>query len=319
MGVPTLMALRRRLGLAAAALLAATAFAAAQADDAGLTGALAKIARTGEVVVAARDDAAPFSFRDRAGRPVGYSIDLCEAIVEEIGRTLGRDDLRVAFKPVTAETRLAAVISGDADLECGATTATAERARVVSFSPLIFVAGTRILVRKGTPWRDFHDLAGKRIAVTAGTTNLAVMTTLNDSFRLAMTLVATPDHEQAFRLLGDGEVDGFAADDVLLAGLLARHHARDRLEVVGEMLSYEPYGIVYRHDDLPMKEAVERAFATLAASNDLAWTYARWFERRLPNGELLGIPMSPQLEAAFGLLREPANAEPKEAPGGGGG
>ncbi len=311
-----LLTIRAALGLAAAALCAAAAPASAQTAAPGLTGTLAKVAAQGEVVLAVRDDAPPFAFRDRAGRPVGYSVDLCAAIVEEIGRTLGRDDLRVAFKPVTAETRLAAVTSGEADLECGATTADAERARTVSFSPLIFVAGTRVLTVKGTPWRDFHDLAGKRVAVTAGTTNLAALKRLDAAFHLGMILVEGADHEQGFRRLEAGEVDAMAADDVLLAGLLARHHARDRFEIVGELLSYEPYGVVYRHDDPPMRQAIERAFETLAASHDLDWTYARWFERRLPNGETLAIPMSPQLEAAFGLLREPGNAAPKEAGGG---
>ena len=296
----------RRAIVATAMLLLGAASAFAQTPslpEAGLTGALAKIAHSGVVVIAHRDASVPFSFLDHSGRPIGYSIDLCAAIVEEIGRTLGRDDLRIEYLPVTSETRLPAITDGRADLECGSTTANLERAKRVSFSPLMFVAGTRVMVAKGTPWRDFHDLKGKKIAVTAGTTNIGALKRLDEKFGLGVTLVEAPDHEQSYRLLADGKVDGFATDDVLLSGLIAQHKSADRFAVVGELLSYDPYGIAYRHDDQPMKSAIERAFRTLVVANEMDAIYEKWFGRRLPNGEILGIPMSPQLEESFRVFR----------------
>lgn len=298
------LAIGRRAIITVAGLLIGTvcAFGQAKPPEAGLTGTLAKVARTGTVTIAHRDASVPFAFLDRAGRPIGYSIDLCGAIVEEIGRTLGRADLKVDYLPVTSEGRLPAVIEGRADLECGSTTANLERSKSVSFSPLIFVAGTRVMVPKGTRWRDFHDLRAKKIAVTAGTTNVVALKRLTEKFALGTTLVEAPDHEQSFRLLVEGKVDGFATDDVLLSGLIARHKARDRFTVVGELLSYDPYGIVYRHDDPAMKRVVERAFRILAVSNEIDAIYEKWFGRRLPGGETLGIPMSPQLEESFRAL-----------------
>jgi glutamate/aspartate transport system substrate-binding protein len=268
-------------------------------DETGLSGTLAEITRTGVVRLGYREGLAPFSFLDRSGRPIGYSIDLCNAIVEEIGRALGRDDLKVEYQKVTSETRLSAVIEGKIDLECGSTTANLQRAKTVSFSPLIFVAGTKILVKKGTPWTDFRDLKGKTIAVTAGTTNIAAIKKLDEKFNLGVTLIEGPDHNQSYQMLVDGKVDGFATDDVLLAGLLAQHHSQDKFAIVGELLSYDPYGIVYRHDDKPMKDVIETAFRGLVVNNEVDPIYDRWFGRRLPNGEAFHVPMSPQLEAAW--------------------
>ena len=300
----------RMAALAALLALVATAAPAqsklgdpATREGVGLVGTLARIARTGAVRLAYREASVPFSFLDRAGRPIGYSIDICNAIVEEIGRMLGREDLKIAYVAATSETRLPTIVEGKADLECGSTTANLERAKTVSFSPLIFVAGTRVMVAKGAPWKDFHSLQGKTIAVTAGTTNIAALKKLDDRFHLGIKLVESPDHEQSYQLLANGKVDGFATDNVLLAGLIAQHKSADKFAVVGEMLSYDPYGIVYAHDDRAMKGVIERAFRTMVVTNDIEPTYNKWFGRRLPNGEAFNVPMSPQLEESFATFR----------------
>ena len=49
----------------------------------------------------------------------------------------------------------------------------------MAFSPTIFVSGTKLLVKKGSPIRSFRDLAGKKVAVTAGTTNEKTMQDLS--------------------------------------------------------------------------------------------------------------------------------------------
>ncbi|RTL72825.1 MAG: amino acid ABC transporter substrate-binding protein [Hyphomicrobiales bacterium] len=278
--------------------------------EVGLTGTLARIARTGVVTIGYRESSVPFSYLDRAGRPVGYSIDLCSSIVEEVGRTLGRDDIKIAYRKVTSEDRLRAVADGSVDLECGSTTANLERGKVVSFSSMIFVAGTRVLVPKGTPWKDFRSLSGKRIAVTTGTTNKDALEALNRKFNLGVALTEVPDHEQGYQSVVDGKVDGFATDDVLLAGLLAQHKSGDRYVVTGELLSYEAYGIAYARGDTSLRQVIDRAFRTIVVNNELDPLYAKWFLRRLPNGERFNIPMPPQVREAFGVLATELEPEP---------
>ncbi|MBV9970648.1 MAG: amino acid ABC transporter substrate-binding protein [Xanthobacteraceae bacterium] len=271
-------------------------------DPQTVSGTLARIKNTGVVRIGYRDASIPFSFLDRAGRPVGYSIDLCGAIVEEIGRTLDRDDLKVAFVKVTSEDRLDAIVEDRIDLECGSTTNNLERRQRVDFSPMIFVSGTKVMVPVGTAWRDFHDLKGKKVAVTKGTTNAQALEALDKKFGLGMTLVEGADHEDSYRLLADGKVDAFATDDVLLYGLIAQHRAQDRFKVVGEFLSYDPYGIAFRRNEKTLREAVERAIRNLVIARDIGPMYDKWFTSRLPNGERFNIPMSPQLEQSFAVL-----------------
>ena len=54
------------------------------------------------------------------GKPIGYSLDLCEIVVEEIAAELG-GELKVQYVPVTPENRFDLVTSNTVDLERGST------------------------------------------------------------------------------------------------------------------------------------------------------------------------------------------------------
>jgi len=298
----------KAIGCCAVALALAQP-AAAQDGSAGaadrLSGTLKKIKDTGIVRLGHRVNSPPFSYLDERGRPVGYSLDLCTALVEDIVDELGGVELRIEFQPVTPENRFAMVASGDVDIECGSTTNTLERRKRVAFSPAIFVTGTKLLVRKDGPVRSVLDLKGRPVAVTRDTTNAAAMRVLSQRRALALTLVEGADHNDSLGLLAAGKVDAFANDEVLLYGLMAETRS-DRYRVVGDFLSYEPYGLMFRVDDPAFAGVVERGFRRLATSREIVWIYDKWFLKRLPSGLRLGLPMSPQLEETFRILGLPA-------------
>ncbi|HEY4372376.1 MAG TPA: amino acid ABC transporter substrate-binding protein [Burkholderiales bacterium] len=282
------------LGLAAALCCAG---AAAQPEPAPLqlSGTLQKLRAAGSITIAYRESSVPFSYLSARGEPIGYSIELCRQLVEAIGAALDRQ-LAIKWLAVTSETRIAAITSGRADLECGSTTSNLERQKQVGFSPIFFVAGTKLMVPAGSPIRSFRDLAGKSVAVTAGTTNEKAMRDLAAKFGLNFRVAPAPDHAAAFAQLAAGKADAFATDDVLLYGLIAQHQARGRFQVVGEFLSYDPYGIMYRKGDAPFARLVTDTFHALAEEGEIERQYKRWFLARLPGGASLDLPMSPQLE-----------------------
>ncbi|MDH6593060.1 ABC-type amino acid transport substrate-binding protein [Variovorax sp. TBS-050B] len=285
-------------GMLAAAALGAlpVAVQAQQLPPETLTGTLAKAREAGSVAIGYRASSVPFSFLDPRGQPVGYSIELCRALVTAMEDAVHRP-LAIRWVPVTSDSRLEAVESGAVDLECGSTTNNLERQKRVSFSPTIFVSGTKVLVRKGSPIRSFRDLAGRRVAVTAGTTNEKALRELSQRFALAIDLRVTRDHADGFALVKSGQADAFATDDVLLYGLLAQEDARAGYEVVGDYLSYDPYGIVYRKGDPQLAKVVNDAFQVLAQDGEIERQYKRWFLRKLPTGTRIDLPMSAQLRA----------------------
>jgi glutamate/aspartate transport system substrate-binding protein len=266
-----------------------------------LTGTLAKINGSGTVTLGYREASFPFSYLGPGNQPMGYSIDLCQAIVDEIGREIDKP-LKVAYVAVTPETRMQAVVSGKVDFECGSTTNNAERAKQVAFSPIMFVTGTKLMVKRGSPIKSYRDLKGKVVVVTAGTTNEQALKWLNEKFQLGANVISARDHEESYSLVVDGKADAFATDDILLYGLIAHHNMQRELIVVGDFLSYDPYGIMFRKDDPQLNDVVARTFQGLAESRDLIFNYDKWFVRKTPTGERINLPIGPQLEEVFRVL-----------------
>jgi len=289
------------------ALLLATAVllptvARSQAVEGELSPTLAQVKRTHTIRLGYRESSPPFSFLDRAGQPIGYSLELCGAVVDEIGAEVDEPELKIEYVKVTSDSRIGAVVQNQIDLECGSTTANAERAKQVSFSPLIYVAGTKLLVAKSSAIKSVQDLAGKTVVVTRGTTNDVAMHLADKKSALGLKFLVGDDHEQSYQMLVDGKADAFATDDILLYGLIAVHKSQDKFQVVGDYLSYDPYGIMFRKGEPEFAAVVERTMRKLATNQDLVPLYNRWFLARLPTGERLNVPMSAQLEDAFRVL-----------------
>ena len=290
-----------RLLSAGVALLAASLLAtpaAAQTSE-GLSPTLAAIKNSHVVHLGYRESSPPFSFLDQANRPIGYSLELCEAVVDEIGVEVDDSDLKIEYVKVTSDDRIQAVLQNKIDLECGSTTANAERSKQVAFSPLMFVAGTKLMVPKASNVQSVTDLKGKTVVVTKGTTNEQAMHNADKKFSLGLNIITAGDHEQSYQTLSDGKADAFATDDILLYGLIARHKSQDKFRVTGDYLSYDPYGIMFRKGEPQLAAVVDRTFRKLGSNHDLIPLYNKWFVARLPTGERLNVGISPQLEDAF--------------------
>jgi glutamate/aspartate transport system substrate-binding protein len=198
-------------------------------------------------------------------------------------------------------------VDGRIDFECGATTNTADRRQRVAFSPPIFIAGTRLLVKRGSPVRSIDDLAGRSVGVVRATTNATTMQQWAAIPKRRLDVVVYDDYESALADVASGRVAALAADDALLAGYVGRPDRKRAFAVVGPLLSYEPYGIAFAKDDPALAEVVRAAFVRLATTGEIRSIYARWFLRPLPSGLRLDWPMSPQLVRAFEVLGLPAD------------
>ena len=283
----------------AAVVLFATLLMVPDAPAQELTGTLKKIKDGKTATLGYRASSIPFSYLNNLHQPIGYSIDLCNEVVREISSEFQGVEIGVSYKLVRAETRIPAVRSGEIDLECGSTTANFERKKQVAFSPIFFVAGTKLLVPRSSSIGSYRDLRDKTVVVTAGTTNEAAVRAISDKQNLDIKILVGKDHDESFVMLKDGKADAFATDDVLLYGLVATNKSGDQFHVVGEFLSYDPYGLMYRKDDPDFAAVVDRTFSRLAQSRELVQLYNKWFQQRLPTGESLNLPMSPQLEEIF--------------------
>jgi glutamate/aspartate transport system substrate-binding protein len=292
-------------GLTIVAVAAASQAWAQDTSIGALSGTLKKIKETGTITLGYRESSLPFSYLNKRAQPVGYSLDLCREIVEEASTKLDGMGINVTLSPVTSADRLVRVKAGEIDLECGSTTSNLQRQKDVAFSPIFFVAGTKLMVPKASKITSYRDLAGKTLVATAGTTNEAALRTLSEKQKLGINIVTARDHAESFAVLEAGKADAFATDDVLLYGIIATEPRAHDMKVVGDYLTYDPYGLVYRRDDPTFAAVVNNAFARMATERRLTELYNKWFLRRLPTGETLNLPMGAQLEEIFRVLGTP--------------
>jgi glutamate/aspartate transport system substrate-binding protein len=288
-----------------AASLIAGALLSAPVVAQELTGTLKKVKESGTITIGHRETSIPFSYLDEKQQPIGYSMDLCMAIVEEVKKTLNMPTLAVKMNPVTSQTRIPLMANGTVDLECGSTTNTLKRQEQVDFALTTFVTGTKLVVKKSSKIKSYKDLKGKTVVVTQGTTNERVIKALNDAEKLDMKFLSAKDHGESFLTVESGRAAAFAMDDVLLYGLVAKSKKPADFAVVGDYLSYDPYAIMIRRNDADFALAAKRALSALFRSGDINKIYDKWFVGKLPDGSTMGMPMSPLLKSGFQLQALP--------------
>lgn len=267
---------------------------------------LRKIRDTGVIVLGYRVASAPFSYLDADLKPVGYSIELCERVVQAVRERLQLPELEAKMVSVSSATRMPMVANGAVDLECGITTHTAERQRIQAFSLTTFVAETRLLSKRQQPIRSVEDLRGQPVASTIATTSIQFLHQLNQTRELDMKILVGQDDKDAFRLLQTGRAVAYAMDDVLLRTWLAGSGRPQDYLISEASFSIEPYALGLAQGDPGFKQLVDEVLRALFRSGEIRRIYQRWFESPLPGSGLnLRLPMSPAFQR---LIEQPSDS-----------
>jgi glutamate/aspartate transport system substrate-binding protein len=289
------MTMKRSLTLFAAAAVAATMTAPVLAKE--YSGRLAEIADRGTIVLGHRESSVPFAYLDENQQPIGYSIDLCMKVVEEVEKTLGKD-LEVKFVPVNPKTRIALMANGTIDLECGSTTNNLTRQEQVEYLPVTFITGTKILTRKDSGIQSVDDLDGKAIGLAQGTTNERVVKAAIEAKGLDVKILPVRDHAEGMLSLETDRVDAYSTDHILLYGLIAKSRTPDEFAVVGDFLSYDPYALMVPRNESDFELVGKRAMADVFRSGEINTIYEKWFGP-------LGVEQTDLLKAAFQIQALP--------------
>jgi glutamate/aspartate transport system substrate-binding protein len=234
------------------------------------TGQLQAIAASRTIKIAYRADAAPFSFVNQRNEITGYTIDLCKLIVASLEQRLGVKPITIQWVPVTAQSRFDAVATGKAHLECGSSSVTLARMKEVDFSAFVFVESTGLAVNTTSSNNRLLDLAGKKIAVVAGTSNEAALAAWNRAVPLPVR-----DRDAGIAALLGGSVDAFASDKLLLIGAQFQHP--QALRILPDDLALEFYGIVLPRGDWALRLAVNTALSEIYRSGEVLKVYGQWF------------------------------------------
>ena len=258
---------------------------------------LDKISRSNQIVVSYREAAVPFSYLLTPHKAVGFSMDVTEAIVDDVRKALRRPDLKVAYVPVTGQNRIPLLVNGTYDLECGSTTNTSARGKDVAFSINYFYAGTRLMAKRASRIGDYADLAHKTVVTVGGSTNEKTLRRQLEAQHIDAEVVLTKDYADALKIVADDKAAALALDDVLLYGLRANADDPGTWAVTGDALQVEPYACMVRKDDPAFKRLVDGTLTRLMKSGEFTRLYAKWFESPIPpHGANLDMPMSAALK-----------------------
>lgn len=254
----------------------------AAAGAAELTGTLKKVKDSGSITLGYRESSVPFSYIGADGKPVGYAFTVCRRVADAVQKELGLKNLDIRYQAVTSANRIPLIQNGTVDIECGSTTNSLKRQKEASFSTSYFGIQVTAAVWKSSGITKLEDLNGKTIALTSGTTSVALVKDFEKKNGLRFRYLMTKEFSDAMQLVASKRADAFIIDDVLLAGQIATLPNPDDFTIIDAALSVEPYGAMFRKDDPQFKAVVDATVTGMIRSGELAELYAKWFESPIP-------------------------------------
>lgn len=245
------------------------------------TETLQQIQTLGKIRIGYRQFQPPMSFLGSDNEPAGYSIDICKEIVAEIKNKLG-NDIAIEYVPVTAENRFQALIENKIDLLCGATSKTLSRSELVDFTQLILVTGTSFMMLHEKTIK--HNFDGEKIGVVKGTTTADALKDLFNKIQANANTFLYHSVKEGLNALEKGRIDAFAADQVVLIGLVisdTKSNVFDKTpikyKVLRDLFSYDPLALAVRKNDAEFRIIADRVISNLCASKKILSIYDKWF------------------------------------------
>ena len=273
-------------GFAPTAVIAALSVTAGVFAGTASAATLDRIGQDKTIRIAYRDDAPPFSYKDKIGEPVGFMVDLCREVAKKLADQLHLTSLNVTYVPVTAADRFEAIQAQKADLLCEPTSATLSRRELVDFSIPTFVDGASLMIRADGP-HDFKAMAGHKIGVLGGTTTEEA---LRNSLKLAgitAEIIPAKTHAEGLAMLDNAKVSAYFGDRSILVSLIRDSKAPNKLMLAENYLSVEPYALALPHGDEDFRLAVDRALSHIYRSGEIGAIFKRTFGDKTKPGEVL--------------------------------
>ena len=246
--------------------------------------------------LAYRTDARPLSFRDQDGRAAGFSVAICQAVVEAVRREPGLAGVRVDWIPVTANTRFIEFDQGQYDVLCGAATVTLARRERMSFSIPMFPGGIGALVRAdaaetlravlGGQAQTFQPvwegaaaqaLHGRVFAAGASTTAASWLTDRIRGAGVKADVVLVPNYDAGVQALVDRKADVVFGERAVLLDAARRHPSAAEVHFVERFFTFEPLALGLPRGDDELRLIVDRTLSRLYRSGDVDTVYGGWF------------------------------------------
>ncbi len=237
--------------------------------EAGTT--MAKLQDEGKVVIGVKYDVPPFGFQNpESGEVEGFDVDLGKIIASELG-------VEAEFEEAISDNRIPFLQDGTVDLILSTMTITTDRDTEIDYSRPYFIAHGRILAPKGSDIKGIDDLNGKRVCTALGST---YESTIKEQAPDA-DLELVDSYSECTELLQNESIDAISTDDVILTGMIIQDPS---LELVGDQLTVEPYGVGIAQGDKELKAFVDGVLDEFLQGGEFDRLYEKWV------GQYIGEP-----------------------------
>lgn len=204
----------------------------------------------------------------RTGKLEGFEIDLAKAMTKKILGPKGK----CVFVPVTSGTRVPLLKNGNIDAIMATMTITPEREKQVDFTHSYFDAGQSLLVKKGSPIKNIHDLnqPGKVVLGVSGSNSVKNVA----KHAPKAQVLQLSDYAQAMTALKSKQGDALTTDNGILYGMAAENPG---YEVVGGNFTKEPYGIAVNKNQERFRNKLNWALKEVEKDGTYNRLLLKWF------------------------------------------
>jgi glutamate transport system substrate-binding protein len=217
----------------------------------------------GRVVMGVRADQPGLGFQDATtGQYTGFDVEIARLVAAQLGFSADKLD----YKVVPSAAREDTIDRGEIDYMVGTYTINDNRKQRVSFAGPYYVAGQSLLVRSAeTAITGKDTLKGKKVCSVTGST--PIQRVKDQQLTEPGNIIEFQNYSQCVDQLLSNQVDVVTTDDAILKGFAAQQP--DKLKVVGEPFSTEPYGIGLKKDDTALRNKINDILQ--AAETDGTW------------------------------------------------
>ncbi len=210
-------------------------------------------------------DVPPFASPDPKTREmVGFDVDLCKAIANELG-------VKAEIKPISVEARVPEVKLGRVDITVANLAYTLSRAEQIQFSDPYYIAKEMLIVPADDVGKTKADFEGKRLASTKGSTSeLAIK--LNKSDPLTFQ-----DTGSAYLAVQQGKARGLVANTMTTTLLVNESKTKGKpMRMIDEPMLLEPVGIGMQKDQPALTAKINETLHKLDDAGEINKIWEKW-------------------------------------------
>ena len=238
-------------------------------DDVAAALLPAKVAKTGKLVIGTSPNYAPNEFKDNAGKPIGWAIEVSDAIAAKLG-------LKADYQIARFENIIPGIVGGKIDVGESSFTDTVVREKQVDFVNY-YVAGIQWASASGKTV-DPNNACGLKVAVQATTYQDTVEVPAKSAAcvkagKPAIKKISLDTQDAAANAVALGQADAFSADSpVTLYGI---SKLKGKLQTAGKTFEAAPYGMAVAKGSGTAK-AVQAALQSMVDDGSYGKILSKW-------------------------------------------